>query len=46
MLKRHPAMRLRRVVSLKCVQKAKSEVKRVRREKWLVEQRAIPELAL
>jgi hypothetical protein len=29
---RHPAMRLRRVVCLECVRKAKSEVKRARRE--------------
>jgi hypothetical protein len=42
---RHPAMRLRRVVCLECVQKAKNNVKRVRREKWLVKQRAIPEPA-
>jgi ribosomal protein L44E len=28
---RHPAMRLRRVVYLECVQKAKNNVKRVRR---------------
>jgi hypothetical protein len=32
---RHPAMRLRRVVCLGCVQKAKSDVKRTRREKRL-----------
>jgi len=42
---RHPAMRLRRVVCLGCVKKAKSEVKRARREKWLSEQRAIEESA-
>jgi ribosomal protein L44E len=42
---RHPAMRLRRVVCLACVQKAKNEVKRNRREKRLSEQRLIAEPA-
>jgi hypothetical protein len=34
---RHPAMRLRRVLCLECVQRAKAETKRVRREKRLQE---------
>jgi hypothetical protein len=39
---RHPTMRLRRVVCLDCVQKAKSEFKRARWEKRrLVEQRVV-----
>jgi hypothetical protein len=39
---RHPTMRLRGVVCLDCVQKAKSELKRARWEKRrLVEQRVV-----
>ena len=32
---RHPAMRLRRIVCLECVQKAKGKLKRIRRQKKL-----------
>jgi hypothetical protein len=37
---RHPAMRLRRVVCLECVQKEKSKVKRARNEKRLAERKS------
>jgi hypothetical protein len=43
MVMRHPAMRLRRVVCLACVQRAKAEAKRVRREKRLQTNKVAPQ---
>jgi hypothetical protein len=36
---RHPAMRLRRIACLECVQKAKGKLKRIRRQKRLDQER-------
>jgi hypothetical protein len=41
---RHPAMRLRRVVCLACVQRAKAETKQARREKRVQAEKSAVEL--